>query len=39
VVGSCVDGNETSCSIKECGELLDWLSDYLLLKKDSAPWS
>jgi hypothetical protein len=31
-------GNETSGSIK-CWEILEELSDWRLLKKDSAPWS
>jgi hypothetical protein len=30
--------NEPSGSIK-CWEILEWLSDWLLLKEDSAPWS
>jgi hypothetical protein len=38
VAGSCEYGNEPSGSIKG-GEFLDWLSDYELLKMDSAPWS
>jgi hypothetical protein len=36
--GSFIHGNETSCSTK-CAEFLDQISDYKLLKKDSAPWS
>jgi hypothetical protein len=36
--GSCERGNKPSGSIKG-GEFLDCLRDYLLLKKDSAPWS
>jgi hypothetical protein len=24
---------------KKCGEFLDWLRDYQLLKRDSAPWN
>jgi hypothetical protein len=36
--GSCEYGNETSVSI-EAGEFLENLNDYLLLKKDSVPWS
>jgi hypothetical protein len=35
---SCEHGNKPSVSI-EGGEFLDWLSDYQLLKKDSAPWN
>jgi hypothetical protein len=31
-------GKELSGSIK-CWEILDWLSNCWLLKKDSAPWS
>jgi hypothetical protein len=38
VAGSWGHGNERSGSIKG-GEFLDYLSDHLLLKKDSAPWS
>jgi hypothetical protein len=38
VVSSCEHGNELSGSIKG-GQLFDYLSDYLLLKKDCAPWS
>jgi len=38
VVSSCENGNETSGSIKG-REFLEHLSDYQLLKKDSAPWS
>jgi predicted deacylase len=37
VEGSCEHGNELSGSIK-CWEILEWLSDWQLLKKDSAPW-
>jgi hypothetical protein len=37
-VGTCEYGNEPSGSIKD-GEFLDYLSNYNLLKKDSAPWS
>jgi hypothetical protein len=36
MAGSCEHGNEPSISIKG-GEFLDYLSDYQLLKKDSAP--
>jgi hypothetical protein len=36
VVGSCGYGKETSGSIK-CGEFIDYLSYYQLLK-DPAPW-
>jgi hypothetical protein len=38
VTGCCEHGNEPSVSIKG-GEFLDQLSEYFLLKKDSAPWS
>jgi hypothetical protein len=38
VTGSCGHGNETSGSTKG-GEFLDYLSNYQLIKKDSAPWS
>jgi hypothetical protein len=38
VAGSCKHGNEPFGSINDW-EFLDWLSDYQLLKKDSAPWS
>jgi hypothetical protein len=38
VAGCSEHGNEPSGSIKG-GEFLDLLSDYYLLKKDSAPWS
>jgi hypothetical protein len=37
VVGCCEHGNEPSGSIK--GGEFDYLSDYQLLKNDSAPWS
>jgi hypothetical protein len=37
VAGSCEHGNEPSESIKS-GELLDNVSDYQLLKKDTAQW-
>jgi hypothetical protein len=36
VTRSCEHGNEISGSIKG-GEFLDYISDYQLLKKDSAP--
>jgi hypothetical protein len=36
MVGSCEYGNATSGSIKD-GEFLEQLSDYQLLKKNSAP--
>jgi hypothetical protein len=36
--GSCEHGNESSGSIK-FSELLEQLSDWRLLKQDSAPWS
>jgi hypothetical protein len=35
VAGCCEHGNELPCSIK-CGEFLEQLNDYQLLKKDSA---
>jgi len=38
VADSCEYGNESWCFIK-VGEFLEQLSDYELLKKDSAPWS
>jgi hypothetical protein len=38
VSGSCEHGNEPSGSTKG-GEFLGYLSDYQLLKKDSAPWN
>jgi hypothetical protein len=38
VEGSCKHGNENSGS-RKCWEILEWLSDWWLLKKDSAPWS
>ena len=38
VVDTCECDNEPSGSIK-CGEFLDYLKKYQLLKKDSAPWS
>jgi len=38
VVGSYKHGNEPLGAIKGM-EFLDQLSDYQLLKKDSAPWS
>ena len=36
--GACVDVNEPSCVV-ECGEFLDWLRNYWLLKRDSAALS
>jgi hypothetical protein len=36
VADSCEHGNEHSGSIK-CGEFLDYLRNYHLLKKDSSP--
>jgi hypothetical protein len=36
VMNSCEHGNEPSGSIKD-GEFFDYLCDYQLLKKDSAP--
>jgi len=38
VVSSCEHSNEPSSSVKG-REFFDWLSNYLLLKKDSAPWN
>jgi hypothetical protein len=38
VVGLCEHGNEPLDSVK-CDEILEWLSDSWLLKKDLAPWS
>jgi hypothetical protein len=38
VAGFCERDNEPSGSIK-CGEFLDKLSDYYLVKKTTAPWS
>ena len=38
MAGTCEYGNEPSGSMI-CGEFLDKLRTYLLLKKDSAPWS
>jgi hypothetical protein len=38
VTGSCEHGNQPSGSTKD-GGFLAQLSDYQLLKKDSAPWS
>jgi hypothetical protein len=38
VVGSCKHGNEPSTSVKG-EELLDYLSDYQLVKKNPASWS
>jgi hypothetical protein len=37
VAGSCEHGNELSGFIN--GEFLEWLSDWRLLKKDSAAWN
>jgi hypothetical protein len=37
MAGLCENGNETFCSIKG-EEFFDYLSDYEILKKDSAPW-
>jgi hypothetical protein len=36
VEGSCEHGNEPSSNI-ECWEVLEWLHNWQLLKKDSAP--
>jgi hypothetical protein len=38
VVCSCEHGNEPTCSMKG-RYFLDYLNSYLLLKKDSVPWS
>jgi hypothetical protein len=38
VEGSCEQGNEPSTSTK-CWEVLEWMNEWQLLKKDSAPWS
>jgi len=38
MVGSCEHGNKTSGSTTR-GELIDWLRNFLFLKKDSAPRS
>jgi hypothetical protein len=38
MVSSCEHGDEPSDSIK-CRELLEFLREYWLVKKDSAPWS
>jgi hypothetical protein len=38
VDGSCEHGNDISVSIR-CWEILEQLSDWRLLRKDSAPWS
>jgi hypothetical protein len=38
VAGTCECSNEPLGSIK-CGDFLDWLSYWLVLKKDCAPWS
>jgi hypothetical protein len=38
VDGPCGHGNESSSSIKRW-EILEGLSDWRLLKKDSAPWN
>jgi hypothetical protein len=38
VAGSCGHGNELCDSIKG-GESSEYLSDWQLLKKDSAPWT
>jgi hypothetical protein len=38
VAGTCEHGNEPLGSIKG-GEFVDWIHDYELLKKASAPWS
>jgi hypothetical protein len=37
VEGCCEHGNEPSGSIK-CWEVLEWLHNWRLLKKSSAPW-
>ena len=38
VAESCEKGDERAGSTK-CGEFLDQLRDYQLLKRDSAPWN
>jgi hypothetical protein len=38
VEGPCEHGNEPSGSIK-FWEILEWLRNWRLLKKDSTPWS
>jgi hypothetical protein len=38
VAGTCEQSDEPSRSIKG-GQFLEYLSEYYLLKKDSAPWS
>jgi hypothetical protein len=38
VEGPCKHGNKPSGSIK-CWEILEWLRNWRLLKKGSAPWS
>jgi hypothetical protein len=38
VEGSFENGNEPSGSIK-CWEIVEWLRNWRLLKKGSAPWS
>jgi hypothetical protein len=38
VAGCCECGDEPSGYIK-CGEFLEWLTMFLLLRKDSAAWS
>jgi hypothetical protein len=38
VSGSCEHGNEPSGSMKG-GEFLDYMNDYLFLKRTSSPWS
>ena len=38
MAGCCESGDEVSGSIK-CGEFFDWLRNYWLFKKDSAPFS
>jgi hypothetical protein len=38
VEGSCEHGNQPSGSIN-CLEILEWLPNWQLLKKGSAPWS
>jgi hypothetical protein len=38
VEGPCVEGNEPS-GVIECGEFLDWLRNYWLVKRDCAALS
>jgi hypothetical protein len=38
VEGSCESGNEPSDFIK-CLDIVEWLSDWLIINKGSVPWS